>query len=93
MDASERLARVETLVEELRGDVAEMKHDWREQWELLRGRTHVLEKSEMGLTAAQAALEAARVVRQQTFSRWDRVLVCFCTVLVAATALVSLLTR
>ena len=93
MDDGERLARLETLVAELREDVAEMKRGWQHEWGLLRARTHKLENDSAAAAAAQAALETARALRQQTFSKWDRIIVASCTLIAAGSALASLLLR
>lgn len=92
----ERVATLEARYEALEADVRQILRDIHgpPREESLRGRIHILENDTAAAKAAHAALETAQAIReeqnQQTFTKREKVAALFIALVVAVTAIATL---
>lgn len=74
MDVHERVARLEERADALQEDVRELRLDVHGplQGRSVRERIHKLETNDAAAMAAAAALDAAKRIRQDTWSSWSK---------------------
>lgn len=94
LNHGERLRALETLVVGLQADMVELSRviEGPPREDSLRGRLHRLESNEAAAHAAAAALEAARALRDHTFSRGQKLIALMFGLVTTSCAVITVIT-